>query len=279
MRPLSSYLLATLLCFTAAGAAAQEYKVIKAQDDLYFVGDRTFSAFLITAEGVIVFDPINEEHAKATLQAIRKVTKQPVRYLFYSHNHWDHISGGKVFKEVGATVISHRQALEQLKPNEKVVPPDTTWSGDRSVFTLGGRTLELYYFGENHGAGMTVFRFPHHNTVFTVDLVVPDRVLFAYLPDASPKKWVATLRKIEGLSFDKLYMAHERAIGDRKDLTLVLRYFDDLYNAVEKEMQRGTPPFDIPQKISLPQYRHLKMYDEWLHLNAWRILMEKTIGE
>jgi len=35
------------------------------------------------------------------LQAIQESTDKPVRFLLHSHNHWDHASGGQVFKDAG----------------------------------------------------------------------------------------------------------------------------------------------------------------------------------
>lgn len=266
--------------FCSVDAYSQHHiETIKAHENLYFVGDRTFSCFYITSVGVIVIDPLDSLHASATLSAIRKVTDKPVKYVFYSHNHWDHISGGQIFKELGATIISHIEAKENITPNPKVLIPDSTWSGHETTFTLGGKTLQLYYFGRNHGEGMTVFRFPEYNAIFVIDLVVPDRVLYAYLPDASPKDWVEDLKKIQELEFDAVYMAHVRAIGDRSDITLMQQYFADLYAAVDKALNSETPFFEIPTTVKLPQYENLKNYEEWLPLNVWRILMEKSIGQ
>ena len=73
-------------------------------DGIYSFGNgNTFAAFMVTDEGVVVMDPINPNHASLMLEAIRSVTAQPIKYLIYSHNHWDHIGGEQVFKDAGAT--------------------------------------------------------------------------------------------------------------------------------------------------------------------------------
>ncbi len=259
--------------------SAKEIETIKVRDNLYMVGDRTYSLFYITKTGVIVIDPLDVRHAEATMKAIKKVTDLPVTHLFYSHNHWDHISGGKLFKDQGATIISHIEAKKHIEPNPKVLMPDETWSGTDTAYVIGNKSIELYFYGRNHGDGMTVFRFPEHNIVFTIDLVVPDRVLYAYLPDADPKNWVASLNKIDELQFDTLLMSHVRAVGTRKDLHLLQQYFNDLYAAVQQELDKGTNLFEIPYTVKLPQYKHWMNYEEWLPMNVWRILMEKSIGQ
>ncbi|TRZ45709.1 MBL fold metallo-hydrolase [Robertkochia solimangrovi] len=262
------------LCYSQS-----EIKEYKVQDSLYLVGDRVYSLYYITPDGVVVIDPINERIASETLRSIRSHTDLPITHVIYSHNHWDHNSGGRIYKEQGATFLAHEKAAANMTPNENVIEPDAAWSGDKTVLETGGKDIELYFYGQNHGNGMTVFRFPEYNAVFTVDLVVPDRVLYAYLPDAKPKQWLEDLYEIDKLKFDELYMAHVRPIGDRSDLKLQIRYFEDLYAATEKAMADGTPFFEIPDKVRMPQYENLKNYDEWLHMNVWRILMEKSIGQ
>lgn len=271
--------LALLLFMVSSMLQAQDYKTIKVTDHLYMVGDRTFSAFYMTDSSVVVIDPINKAHAKATKEAIENITPLPVSHVFYSHNHWDHISGAEIFKSEGAKIVSHEMAAKNITPNPEVLMPDETWSGTEHQYTIGNKVLELYFFGRNHGDGMTIFRFPKENIVFTIDLVIPDRVLYAYLPDADPKSWVASLKKLDELEFDILLMSHVRAVGTRRDLHLIQDYFNDLYTAVQVELDKGTDFFKIPETVKLPKYKKWKNYDEWLHMNVWRILMEKSIGK
>ena len=38
---------------------------------------------------------------QAMLAEIRNITQAPIRYLFLSHNHYDHIKGAQVFRDEG----------------------------------------------------------------------------------------------------------------------------------------------------------------------------------
>src|SRR5207237_1048340 len=81
------------------------------------------------------------------------------KYLIYSHHHFDHISGGKPFKDAGARVIAHKNAkthLAQTK-NPNVVMPDETFDKTKAI-KLGGTTLELSYLGLNHSDSNIVLR-------------------------------------------------------------------------------------------------------------------------
>src|SRR5438309_1809241 len=58
--------------------------------------------FVVTRDGVIATDPIGYGRPQAVttyVDEIKKVTDKPIKYLIYSHHHYDHISGGKRSEE------------------------------------------------------------------------------------------------------------------------------------------------------------------------------------
>ncbi|HXS82394.1 MAG TPA: MBL fold metallo-hydrolase, partial [Methylomirabilota bacterium] len=70
------------------------------------------SVAIITDAGVLVFDANGTPAAaRAVLAELRKLTKQPVRYLVYSHWHWDHWYGAEVYAQAfpGLTIVSHEK--------------------------------------------------------------------------------------------------------------------------------------------------------------------------
>src|SRR3954470_24615411 len=115
------------------------------------------SMFVVTSQGVIATDPSSYRRpAKPYIDAIKAVTDKPIKYVIYSHHHYDHIAGGLLFKDLGATFIAHRRAKERLLELKKqnallpdVVIPDQVVDGKKAI-TLGGTTLELIFVGRNH---------------------------------------------------------------------------------------------------------------------------------
>jgi len=263
------------------------FETVEVADGIYSFGNgEVYGAFMVTDEGVIVMDSVSPDFAERMLMEIQEVTDQPIKYLIYSHNHWDHISGGQVFKDEGATVIAHQDAHDWLvnhpAPNPEVVIPDETWDGDRHDIVLGDNTIELYHFGPSHGEGMTVFRFSEQNTIFTVDLVVPKRVGFAYMPDFTPRGWIATLYAIEELEYETVMFSHNAAFGPRSSVTENREFLEDLRDELFAMMERGENPFAVfggdLSAIKLPKYQDWAMYDAWLGLNAQRMLLEMVMG-
>ena len=260
---------------------AQESSLTEVADGIYSYGNGfIYSGIVVSDDGVAVIDPMNTPHAEGMLQAIQGMTDQPIRYVIYSHNHWDHIGGGQVFKDVGATVISHVDARDWLldHPNPDVVIPDEVWEDDIHTIELGNKTIELHFFGENHGEGMVVARFAEDNIIFTADLVVPNRVGFGNLPDFFPAEWERTLAEIQELEYDTVMFTHGAPFGSPSSVEAQLQYLQDLRAAIFAELQAGTPFLAVPDVLELPQYADWDGYDEWLSMNAWRFLMEIAIG-
>src|SRR5687768_600328 len=131
-----------------------ETKKVEGTDNVYtFRNQNSQSMFIVTNDGVIVTDPVGYGRPQGGAQylaEIRKITNQPIRYVVYSHHHFDHIAGGRAFKEAGARFIAHERAKERLvglnDPN--TVIPDETVDRRRTI-RLGGTELALTYVGPN----------------------------------------------------------------------------------------------------------------------------------
>ena len=208
---LAAFLLLASIGLSSTALAQDNYTMTEVADGIYSYGDGfVYSGIVVSDDGVAVIDPMNPTHAERTLQAIQEITDQPVRYVIYSHNHWDHIGGGQVFKDAGATIVSHVDARDWLleHPNLAVIVPDEVWEDDVHTLELGNKMIELHFFGPNHGQGMVVARFAEDNIIFTADLVVPNRVGFATLPDFIPMEWERTLAEIQELEYDTVMFTH-----------------------------------------------------------------------
>lgn len=250
-------------------------------------GNGYHSMFLVTNEGVVAFETVNSPHSESLLAAIRNVTDQPVKFALHTHNHWDHASGGKVFQDAGAKTVMHRLAADWLdaNPGQDTAPPDIVWEGNRHDIKIGESVVEHHYLGLNHGLGMTVFVVPDKRVAYIADLVTPNRVGFNIMPDFNIGEWERTLSDILELDFDIAVCSHtelpaeEAPLGCTKAHVQEERQFiQDVRGAIFAGFQNGTPADQIPGSIELPQYAHWAHYDEWLEMNAWRIMLDIWMG-
>lgn len=124
--------LATLLAATALCALAADnppifrpnFQIVPITGDLYRSGNGAWhSIFLVTDEGIILADPLNPGHAewlKGELDT--RFPGKPVKYVIYSHSHWDHAEGAEFFPE--ATVVAHEGVLRNMDGRYPNMPGD-----------------------------------------------------------------------------------------------------------------------------------------------------------
>lgn len=86
--------------------------------------NRSGTAFLVTPEGIILADPLSRDFAQWLKEEFATRFGVPVRYVVYSHHHWDHGSGGGVFADT-AEFVGHANMLSYLE-----MPPPTTTLAD-----------------------------------------------------------------------------------------------------------------------------------------------------
>ena len=149
----SALLLAILPAFGQAPARPMiETTKVEGTDDVYiFRHGNHQSIFIVTPEGVIATDPVaygRPQGGAAYVAEIRKITDKPIKYLVYSHHHYDHIAGGQAFKDAGATIVAHRRAKERLEmiQDPHTPLPDETFAKFRTL-RVGDAVLELSYVG------------------------------------------------------------------------------------------------------------------------------------
>ena len=228
--------------------------VWKVSDGVYRYGNPNhgyYSMFIVTDNGVIAIEPMNLAHSEGMLKAIRKVTSQPIRYLLHSHNHWDHSKGGKVFRDQGAKVVAHKEAVEWMKdnPHSDLLLPDEVWNGNRKDITLGETKIELHYLGMNHGLGMTVFLLPKEKIAYIADVVTPNRMPFS-IADFNIKELMRTLEELEKMGFTKAIYSHSHAkepVGGKSDVVQTRAFFMDLQNEIIAEFQKGPVTWPLAQ--------------------------------
>ncbi|MBI4264493.1 MAG: MBL fold metallo-hydrolase [Acidobacteria bacterium] len=116
----------------AAAQPAEPMRTItQVRGDLYKVqsgtGVSAVTVFLVTPEGIILADPLNPEFAawlKAELAA--RFPGRPVRYVIYSHYHWDHARGGGMFADTARFVAHENMPMNLARPIAQARPPGDT---------------------------------------------------------------------------------------------------------------------------------------------------------
>src|SRR6185312_2413430 len=116
---------ATFVAAQATDASARIERVAKGiyailHDDATDQWPHGNTGVVVTDEGVLVVDATYlPSRAKADITLIRTVTDKPVRYLVYTHWHFDHNNGAIAYREAfpGLTIVSERQTRDYIALN------------------------------------------------------------------------------------------------------------------------------------------------------------------
>ena len=198
---------------------------------------------------------------------VKRFGKKPVRYLIYSHNHPDHISGGQGLVDAGTQVIAHRRADNDMRRNQvSTVYPTLTFT-DVLKFQFEGTEIELRYFGENNGAGSITVFIPEKKFLFGVDWVLVKRLPWKEMYNYDFEGMIESLERLLSLyDFDMVAPGHS-VVGKKSDLKQFHNYLKDLRQEVLAGMKKGLSLKQMQDQISLKKYKHFAMYKEWRKMN------------
>jgi glyoxylase-like metal-dependent hydrolase (beta-lactamase superfamily II) len=237
------------------------------------------SVFAVTPAGIIATDPINADAARWLRAELQTRFNQPVRYLIYSHDHADHISGGEVFADT-ALIIAHENARPVIIGEKRpTAVPQVTFS-DRMTIELGGTAVELAHVGRNHSNNSIVMRFPNERVLFAVDFIPVDSVAFRNFPDSYLDDWIESLKKVEAMDFDVLAPGHG-PLGRKGNVRQFREYMEDLKSAVLQAIREGKSLDEMKQSIKLPKYEQWSGYKEMFPLNIegmYRMVQANRLG-
>jgi len=136
-------------------------------DTYYARMDDYVSVFMVTRDGIVLVEPIGMEMATWLKGELTTRFHVPVRYVIYSHSHWDHASGGEVYADT-ARFIGHEAMLKNL-----AMPPASTPlpSGMRAQDTNGNGTIEASEAQGNLKAQFALYDADHDGVLSGAELV------------------------------------------------------------------------------------------------------------
>jgi glyoxylase-like metal-dependent hydrolase (beta-lactamase superfamily II) len=263
---------------TLAQTQPPPFETRKVTDNVYvFRYQFHQSMFVVTPDGVIATDPIGFLRPQAVttyVAEIRKLTQAPIRYVVYSHHHYDHIDGGQAFKDAGATFVAHRNAktkLEALKRPSTVIPDEAV--DDFRAIELGGTRLELSYVGRNHSDNSLVMRLPKEKLLFTVDFIPIETVQFRNMLDSFLPDWFDSLDRVVAMDWDRMIPGHPYAggrFGTKDDVRNLKQYMVELSDAAKQAAEQGKCWDTAMKEVKLPKYEKWGNYEQHLPGNVER---------
>ena len=259
-------LLAAGVVFAQKPAQPPVREITKIAGEVYrFRNNNHYSVFAVTPAGVIATDPIDAGAAQWLKDEITRRFKVPVRYVVYSHDHADHISGGQVFTD--AVVVAHENAKAAIVAEKRpTAVPGVTFSDDMAI-ELGGTVVQLSYVGKNHSDNSIVMLFPKERILFAVDFIPVEALAFRDFPDGYINDWIDSLRKVDTMDFDILAPGHG-PLGRKAHVAMFREYLEDLRAEVSRYVREGKSLEETKQLVKMTKYEKWGNYQQWLPLNV-----------
>jgi len=172
---------------TSASTHAQQQKVsystFQLSDTVYMLVGRGGNVGISAGDdGLFIIDDQLAPITAQLLEAIRKISNQPIRYVINTHFHFDHTGGNEAIGGAGTVIIAHdnirkRMTSEQVNlflprttpPHPQAALPMVTFN-DRMSLHLNGETATAYYVANGHTDGDSIIHFPLSNVIHMGDM-------------------------------------------------------------------------------------------------------------
>lgn len=187
------WLIATLLIPTTTAWSQEEVeiKVQQLSEHIYMLEGRGGNIGLsIGDDGVFMIDDQYAPLTPAILNAIGKVTDQPVRFVLNTHWHGDHTGGNENLGKAGALIIAHdnvrsRMSTEQFRKliggripaAPEAALPIVTFN-DRISFFINEDEIQAFHVAPAHTDGDSMIYFPSANVLHMGDIFFNKRFPF-----------------------------------------------------------------------------------------------------
>jgi len=237
-----------------------------------FTSGNLNSGVIATSEGVVVLDAVESESvSRAERDAIAKTIGQPVRFLVSSTHHDNYSKGNLAFADVWK--IGHqnyRNDLIALLERQKASPeeqkarlPNQTYN-DRMTLHLGGKEIQILYFGRAHTRGDSIIYVPQDRIAYLSELFFADQ--FMVINDGYGVDWIKALDAIEGLGAEIFVPGHGPMPADPRETKQSLARFRqqlvDVRDAVAKAVASGATEEQAIATVQLPLYEKVSRYNE-----------------
>ncbi len=206
----------------------------------FYVTDGIYQgAFLVTGDGVVVFDAPPSFAARLPRAIARHAPGRPIRYLVYSHAHFDHIGGAAAFSGVtDLTVIAHEDVARAIaaKGRPGILAPTLTFEGDY-VLSVGGETVRMAPASFHAEDTDTILYLPNQKVLMAVDTISAGEVPFMnFGATADVGSYVAMFDTLLAYDFDHFIAGHVSILANRDDVITAKKYTVDVRDTVLRAM-------------------------------------------
>jgi glyoxylase-like metal-dependent hydrolase (beta-lactamase superfamily II) len=283
-------------------AVAAPLKPVRVAEHVYaFIGDSGDvsvanrgrignSGFIVAPEGIIVIDTgVSYRYAQDMAQAIKRISKRPIRLAIITHAHQEFLMGASYFQRQGVPILTHvktaqlmrsrcENCLHHLKETlgatemrgSKVVVPDQQIDASEFI-SVAGISLELHVLGWGNTAGDIAIFHREAGVLFAGGLVDDGRV--PELRDSKLKDWQAVLAKLQKFPIKHLVPGHG-ALGGINTIAAFAAYLSAIERKARALFEANVSLSDAEKNGDLPEFKDWTLYQEQHHKNVHRAYLQ-----
>ena len=228
------------------------------------------SGVVATGDGVLVFDALDSEAlARSEREAIAGVIKQPIRYLvspvFHDPFSKGNLAYGDVFKigheNYRAGLLDQMQRGRLSDEEQRTRLPNATFR-DRMTFYLGGKEIQVLYFGAAHTKGDSILFVPQDRIVYMSEVFFNDE--FPNMAGGYGVSWIQVLDGVRALDADVFVPGHGSIPDDPKQTRAALdrlrQLLVDVRDRIQAEIARGATEDQTVATVTLQQYEKMPQF-------------------
>jgi len=275
--------LAVFVSFFAVGfALAQDLgpQIRKLEDGVYVYVGKNFNSncgIVLTREGVVLIDSgHNPTDSRAILEAVKKLTPLPVRFLIDTEPHPDHTTGHFVFSPPAA-IIAAEGAGDSMRSRERGEPdriqklaatspemraalegyrfvtPDIEYH-QKMTLKVGERMFELIYLKGVHSESDTAVWLPKERVLFSAAGIIVNQIN-NLRPIVSIPDVLAAAKTMKSLAPLHVVPGHGMP-GTVKIFEDSEKYYALLLERVGRLAREGKSLDQIKKEVRMPEYEH-----------------------
>jgi len=220
------------------------YEALRGGDPGSFM--TTVSLIVVTTDGVLVADGQgNLEESQKMVDAIKKMTPQPIKYVVICSDHGDHTAGNAAFKTAFPNVVFISSDVSQ-KVLANNANPSTETVKDKRVMTMGRTEIQILNLGRAHTGGDLSVYVPDGRVLFMSEAFL--HRIFPAMRSAYPTEWLGTIKKAQGMNAT-WYVPGHGFVDDSnslKDELEVYRKALEYVIAEGKRLHSAKVPCEVP---------------------------------